>query len=100
LPFLFVVFRVGVRVVFRGLVPMMGRVQFVRMRHVGVMAGLLVITAFVMFGRFTVMMRSGLVMLGCEFVVVATLSIFALMSLSLRSGNCRRSDCDRNLTGV
>jgi hypothetical protein len=39
-------------------------------------------------------------MLGCEFVVVATLSIFALMSLSLRSGNCRRSDCDRNLTGV
>jgi hypothetical protein len=72
LPFLFVVFRVGVRVVFRGLVPMMGRVQFVRMRHVGVMAGLLVITAFVMFGRFTVMMRSGLVMLGCEFVVVAT----------------------------
>jgi hypothetical protein len=72
LPFLFVVFRVGFRVVFRGLAPMMGRVQSMRMRHVGVMAGLLVITAFVMFGRLTVMMRSGLVMLGCEFVVVAT----------------------------
>ena len=71
MPFLFVVFRVGIRVVFRGLAPMMGRVQSMRMRHVGVMAGLLVITAFVMFGRFTVMMRSGLVMLGCEFVVVA-----------------------------
>jgi hypothetical protein len=100
LPFLFVVFRVGIRVVFRGLAPMMGRVQAMRMRHVGVMAGLLVITAFVMFGRLTVMMRSGLVMLGCEFVVVATFFRFrAHVALpSLR--NCGRSDCDRNLTGV
>jgi hypothetical protein len=65
-------FFVMFRVVFRGLVPMMRRVQSMRMRHVGVMAGLLVITVFVMFGRFTVVMRSGLVMLGREFVVAAT----------------------------
>jgi hypothetical protein len=73
LPFLvFVVFRVMFGVMLRGLLPMMGRVQSMRMRHVGVMAGLLVITAFVMFGRFTVMMRSGLVMVGCGLVVAAT----------------------------
>jgi hypothetical protein len=96
----FLFFFVVLRVVFRGLLPMMGRMQSMRMRHVGVMAGLLVIAVSVMFGRLAVVMRSGLVMLGCEFVVVATSSIFALMSLSLRSGNCRRSDCDRNLTGV
>ena len=75
LAFLFFFF-VVLRVVFRGLLPMMVRMQSMRMRHVGVMAGLLVITAFVMFGRFTVMMRSGLVMLGCEFVVAATFVLF------------------------
>jgi hypothetical protein len=73
LPFLFVVvFRVLFRMMLRGLLAMMGRVQSMRMRHVGMMAGLLVITAFVMFGRFTVMMRSGLVMVGCGLVVAAT----------------------------
>ena len=70
--FLFVVFRVIFRVMLRGLLPMMGRVQSMRMRHVGVMAGLLVLTVFVMFGRFTVMMRCGLVMLGGGLVVAAT----------------------------
>jgi len=57
---------------FRGLVSMMGRVQPMCMRHVGMMAGLLVITVLVMFGGFTMMVRSGLVMVGCQFVVVAT----------------------------
>jgi len=72
LRFLFVVFRVALRVMLRGLVPMMGRVQSMRMRHVGVMAGLLVIAVFVMFGRLAVVMRSGFVMLGCGLVVAAT----------------------------
>ena len=64
------------RVVFRGLLPMMGRMQSMRMRHVGVMAGLLVIAVAVMFGRLAVVMGSGLVMLGCEFVVAATFVLF------------------------
>jgi hypothetical protein len=68
LRFLFVVFRV----VFRGLLPMMGRMQSMRMRHVGVMAGFLVIAMFVMFGGLAVVMRSGFVMLGCGLVVAAT----------------------------
>ena len=75
LAFLFFFF-VVLGVVFRGLLPMMGRMQFMRMRHVGVMAGLLVIAVFVMFGRLAVVMRSGLVMLGCEFVVAATFVLF------------------------
>lgn len=68
----FVVFGVLFRMMLRGLLAMMGRVQSMRMRHVGVMAGLLVITVFVMFGRFTVMMRSGLVMVGRGLVVATT----------------------------
>ena len=60
----------------RGLVAVMGRMQFMRMRHVGVMAGFLVIAMFVMFGGLAVVMRSGLVMLGCEFVVTATFVLF------------------------
>ena len=46
----FLFFFVVLRVVFRGLLPMMGRMQSMRMRHVGVMAGLLVIAVSVMFG--------------------------------------------------
>jgi hypothetical protein len=72
LRFLFVVFRV----VFRGLLPMMGRMQSMRMRHVGVMAGFLVIAMFVMFGGLAVVMRSGFVMLGCGLVVAATFVLF------------------------
>jgi hypothetical protein len=89
------------RVVFRGLVPMVGGVQSMRMRNVGMMAGLLVITFVVMFGRFTVMMRRGLVMLGCEFVVAAGFVRFRThVALPPSLQYCRRSDCDRNLTGV
>jgi hypothetical protein len=40
------------------------------------MADLLVIAVSVMFGRLAVVMRSGLVMLGCEFVVTATFVLF------------------------
>jgi hypothetical protein len=60
------------RVVFRGLLTMMRRVQSVRMRHMGVMARLLVITLLVVFGCLAVMMRRALVMLGCGLVVAAT----------------------------
>jgi hypothetical protein len=72
----FLFFFVVLRVVFRGLLPMMGRMQSMRMRHVGVMAGLLVIAVSVMFGRLAVVMRSGRVMLGCEFVMTATFVLF------------------------
>ena len=75
LAFLFFFF-VVLRVVFRGLLPMMVRMQSMRTRHVGVMAGLLVIAVSVMFGRLAVVMRSGVVMLGCEFVVAATFVLF------------------------
>ena len=57
----------------RGLVAVMGRMQFMRMRHVGVVARLLVIARFVMFRRFTMMVRGSLMVLGREFVVAATL---------------------------
>jgi hypothetical protein len=56
--------------------PMMGRMQSMRMRHVGVMAGFLVIAMFVMFGGLAVVMRSGFVMLGCGLVVAATFVLF------------------------
>jgi hypothetical protein len=75
LAFLFFFF-VVLRVVFRGLLPMMGRMQSMRMRHVGVMAGFLVIAMFVMFGGLAVVMRSGFVMLGCGLVVAATFVLF------------------------
>jgi hypothetical protein len=41
-----------------------------------VLAGLLVIAVSLKFGRLAVVMRSGLVMLGCEFVVAATFVLF------------------------
>ena len=63
-------------VMLRGLVAVMGRMQSMCMCDVGVMAGLLVIAVSVMFGRLAVVMRSGLVMLGCEFVVTATFVLF------------------------
>jgi hypothetical protein len=72
-------------VMLRGLVAVMGRMQFMRMRHVGVMAGLLVIARFVVLGRFTMVVRGSLMMLGCHLVVAATLVGFrahvALLSL-------------------
>jgi hypothetical protein len=60
-------------VMLRGLVAVMGCMQFMRMRHVGVMARLLMIARFVVLGRFTMVVRGSLVMLGRELVVVATL---------------------------
>src|SRR5262249_61549148 len=60
-------------VMLRGLVAVMDRMQFMRMRHVGVMARLLVIARFVVLGGFTMVMRGSLVMLGRELVVAATL---------------------------
>ena len=60
-------------VMFRRFVPVMGRMQFMRMRHVGVMARLLVIARFIVLGRFTMMVRGSLMMLGRELVVGSTL---------------------------
>ena len=60
-------------VMLRGLVAMLGRMQFMRMRHVGVMARLLVIARFVVLGGFTMVVRGSLVMLGRGLVVAATL---------------------------
>ena len=57
----------------RGLVAVMGRMQFMRMRHVGVMARLLMLARFVVLGGFTMVVRGSLVMLGRELVVAATL---------------------------
>jgi hypothetical protein len=65
------------------------------------MAGFLVIAMFVMFGGLAVVMRSGFVMLGCGLVVAATFVALSHSCCSpFRSSNRRRSDCDRNLTGV
>jgi hypothetical protein len=60
-------------VVFCGLVPVMGRMQSMRMRDVRVMARLFVIARFVVFRRFAMMLGGSLVMLGCDLVVAATL---------------------------
>src|SRR5262245_44145016 len=93
----FVVFSV----VFRSLVPVVGRMQFVRMGHVGVMARLLVIAGFVVLGRFTMMVRCSLMMLGRHFVVAAALMVFALMLSSCRSATLShfrlRSKSDRRM---
>jgi hypothetical protein len=60
-------------VVLRGLVAKMGRMQSMRMRDMGVMSRLLVIAFFVVLGRFTMMVRGSLMMLGRGLVVAATL---------------------------
>jgi|SRR6516164_5752296 hypothetical protein len=60
-------------VVFCGLVPVMGRMQSMRMRDVRVMARLFVIARFVVLRRLTMMVRGSLMMLGCDLVVAATL---------------------------
>jgi hypothetical protein len=60
-------------VVFCGLVPVMGSVQFMRVRDVGVMARLFVIARFVVLRRFAMMVGGSLMMLGCDLVVAATL---------------------------
>src|SRR5262245_60291364 len=57
-------------VVLRGLVPVIGRMQSMRMRHVSVMARLFVIARVVVLRRFAMMVRG---LLGRELVVAATL---------------------------
>ena len=60
-------------VVLGGLVPMMGRMQSVRVRDVGVMPGLLVIAGFIVLGGFAMMVGSALVVIGGGLVMLATL---------------------------
>jgi len=59
------------------LVPVMGGVQAVRMRHMGVMAGLFVFAGLVMLGGFTMMVGCTFVMLSRRLVVAAALVGFA-----------------------
>src|SRR5262245_52592798 len=73
-------------VVFCGLVPVMGRMQSMRMRDVRVMARLFVIARFVVLRRFAMMVGGSLMMLGCDLVVPAPLWAFVLMLISYRSG--------------
>jgi hypothetical protein len=58
------------RVVLARFLGMIRGVQMVPVRNVGVMSSLFGITGFVMFGRFTMMMRGKLVMLGCALVML------------------------------
>jgi len=60
-------------VVFRRLMPVMGRMQSMRVRDMGVMASFLVIARLVVLGRFAMMARRGLMMFGCDFMVTAAL---------------------------
>jgi len=58
------------RVVLARFLGVIGGVQMLPVRNVGVMPSLFRITGFVMFGRFTMMMRGKLVMLGCALVML------------------------------
>ena len=60
-------------VVLGGLVPVMGRMQSVRVCDVRVMPGLFVIAGFIMLGRFTMMVGRALVVIGGGLVMLATL---------------------------
>src|SRR5262245_8398800 len=87
-------------VVFCGLVPVMGRMQSMRMRDVRVMARLFVIARFVVLRRFAMMVGGSLMMLGCDLVVAATLvglcahvdllSFWSLTAVRLRPESDRR----------
>ena len=60
-------------VVFRRLMPVMGRMQSMRVRYMCVMASFLVIARLVVFGRFAMMVRRGLMMFGRDFMMTAAL---------------------------
>jgi hypothetical protein len=60
-------------VVLGGLVPVMGRMQSVPVRDVGVMPGLLMIAGFIMLCRFTMMVGSALVVIRGSLVMLAAL---------------------------
>jgi len=58
------------RVVLARFLGVIGGVQMVPVRNVGVMPSLFRITGFVMFGRFTMLTRGKLVMLCCALVML------------------------------
>jgi hypothetical protein len=60
-------------VVLGGLVPVMGRMQSVRVRDVGVMPGLLMIAGFIVLGRFPMMVGGALMVFRGGLVVLAAL---------------------------
>jgi hypothetical protein len=62
-------------VVLGGFMSVMGRVQAVRMRDMGVMPGLFVVPGLVVLGSFTMMVGGVLVMLGGGLMVAATLVV-------------------------
>jgi hypothetical protein len=60
-------------VVLCGLVAVVGRMQSMRMRDVGVMAGLFMVASFIVLGRFAMMVGGALVVFRGGLVVLATL---------------------------
>jgi hypothetical protein len=58
------------RVMLARFLSMIGGVQMVPVRNVGVMSGLFGVTGIVMFGRFTMMTRGKFVMLGRALVML------------------------------
>jgi hypothetical protein len=60
-------------VVLCGLVAVVGRMQSMRMRDVGVMAGLFMVASFIVIGRFAMMVGGALMVIGGGLVVFATL---------------------------
>lgn len=67
--FFYVRLGVSVGVFFRGVLMMLGRMQRMAMRDLGVMRGLLVMTALGVIGRFAMMLGCMFVMLGGLFVM-------------------------------
>jgi len=75
-------------VVFRGLVPMMGCMQSMRVRDVSVVPCLLVIAGFIVPGGFAVMVRGGLVVPGGGLVMLGR-SLVMLVDLVMAIGLVR-----------
>jgi hypothetical protein len=81
------------------LLGMMGGMQPMRMRHVGVMTGLLMIAAFIMLGGLTMMVRGVLVMLGRILVMLAARVRLRAHVIHPVVGKWRR-EADRNDTDL
>jgi hypothetical protein len=86
-------------VMLRGFVSVMGGMQAVGMRDVGVMTGLFMLAALMVSGRFAVMVRRALMVLGgCLVVLAALVGICAHGSSSiLGSSGCRARPVDGGL---
>jgi hypothetical protein len=87
-------------VLLRGLMSMMGRMQAMCMRDMGMMTCLFMMAGFVVLRSLAMMARRVLVMLGRSLMVAARF-VFARALRSPLGRVCQRtSDCYRNLTRV